>query len=469
MAQFALAGPGDLEPPLLEFFQNWHKPTNGATPLHSLRLFAGVEAQDDAIKAYLRRQLERMLSNERDESEILQQRFIDELSAQVVANRKNISTGNTWHKQKLGIASLARTLFAEEQRVRADRQSTLLARLEPPTYGDLLGADGALRLLSDLLQQPDAGWLIAVEGMGGIGKTALADKLVRDQIAANQWEEVAWVTARQTVMNLGGGIKAVERPALTVEALVEQLTAQLLPHLSAQHGVSYEGRLQGLQKRLKATPHLLIIDNLETLTDVETLLSTLRTWVNPSRCLLTMRQRLLHEADLYHFLLSELNQTDAYTLLRREARGRNLPDLATATEAELRPIYQTVGGNPLALRLVVGQLHLYDLGHLLRELRQASGQPIRNLYDYLYRRAWEKLDEAARRTLLLMLLTTEQGKSFADLVLLGERQLTPADLRHGLDTLVALSLVDSRGGLHERRYTIHSLTRTFLHQAVLQF
>lgn len=79
------------------------------------------------------------------------------------------------------------------------------------------------------MQQPDAGWLIAVEGMGGIGKTALADKLVRDQIAANQWEEVAWVTARQTVMNLGGGIKAVERPALTVEALVEQLTANFCP------------------------------------------------------------------------------------------------------------------------------------------------------------------------------------------------------------------------------------------------
>jgi hypothetical protein len=35
--------------------------------------------------------------------------------------------------------------------------------------------------------------------------------------------------------------------------------------------------------------------------------------------------------------------------------------------------------------------------------------------------------------------------------------------------LVLLNLVDARGGLHERRYTIHSLTRTFLQEQVAKW
>jgi DNA-binding MarR family transcriptional regulator len=38
-----------------------------------------------------------------------------------------------------------------------------------------------------------------------------------------------------------------------------------------------------------------------------------------------------------------------------------------------------------------------------------------------------------------------------------------------LDMLVKLNLVDVRGDLYQRRYTIHNLTRTFLHEQVLRW
>ena len=38
-----------------------------------------------------------------------------------------------------------------------------------------------------------------------------------------------------------------------------------------------------------------------------------------------------------------------------------------------------------------------------------------------------------------------------------------------LNQLVTLKLVDARGGLNDRRYSIHNLTRTFLEEQVAQW
>ena len=48
-------------------------------------------------------------------------------------------------------------------------------------------------------------------------------------------------------------------------------------------------------------------------------------------------------------------------------------------------------------------------------------------------------------------------------------ELPTAELRTALETLVSFNLVEVRGDLHERRYTIHSLTRAFLHEQVLRW
>ena len=347
------------------------------------------------------------------------------------------------------------------------RQQTLLTWLPLPTYNQLFAAERHIAQLAAQLLQPDPPWLVAIEGMGGMGKTALADALTRHLIAQDRWEAVAWVTAQARVLNLGGGIKATPMPALTVEGMVEAIFAQLWPG-PAPGGMSYDGRRHALTTRLKSAPHLLVIDNLETMLDVESLLATLRGWVNPSKILLTTRQRLLSEADIFHFDLPELGEADALRLVRAEAQNRNLPALLAASASDLHPIYAAVGGNPLALRLVVGQLHAHPLDTVLADLKAASGQPIANLYTYIYRQAWDNLNEGQRQALLVMLLTAEQGETLAQLCTFAAGQLAAEELRAAIEHLLAFSLIDARGGLHERRYTIHSLTRSFLHRQVMK-
>ena len=153
--------------------------------------------------------------------------------------------------------------------------------------------------------------------------------------------------------------------------------------------------------------------------------------------------------------------------MRTEARLRNLPWLAHVDDATVKPIYDTAGGNPLALRLVVGQTHVHSLDEILRDLSAARGETAENLYDYIFRWAWSSLDETMRRVFLAMPLASERGGNLAYLADI--TQLPQGELSQALSKLVSLSLVDSRGDLNGRRFTIHNLTRTFLQEQVARW
>ncbi len=154
-------------------------------------------------------------------------------------------------------------------------------------------------------------------------------------------------------------------------------------------------------------------------------------------------------------------------MIRQEAAGRNSTHLQQATDAELQPIVDIAGGNPLALRLIVGQTHIHSLAVVLENLTKARGVHIENLYTHIYHQAWQRLDETTRHTLLAMPLVTAAG---ADLAHLAEiSAIKPEQLSQSLENLVKINLVDVRGDLHQRRYSIHNLTRTFLHEQVLRW
>ncbi|MEZ4712347.1 MAG: NB-ARC domain-containing protein [Caldilineaceae bacterium] len=456
--------------------QQWHHPDAVGSVLEDSYLVQaalqnGARDLRRAANEVLLRALQQMEGSYQQDADILRQRFADMLPAQVVANQHNVVEGALYKKQRAAIERLSEVLHNMEFAARTGRSAELVARLETPTYQQLFGVDEHLEQLIEKLLAPNPPWLISVEGMGGIGKTALAHALCRQMIEQGKvgWgalEDVGWVTARQSIFNGGGALKNVERPALTVEALVDGLLSQLLPGAGSV-GRSAAERLQQLQRRLRERPHLIVIDNLETATDVHSLLSTLRTLANPTKFLLTTRHSLFEELDVFHYSVPELGENDALALVHTEAEQRNLALLAEADDADLHRIYETVGGNPLALRLVVGQTLVHPLHAVLDDLTAARGQTIENMYTHIYRHAWDNLDENARRVLVMMPLVTENGS--ATEYLANMSGLEPGDLRHVLGRLVTLNLVDRRGDLHEYRYTIHSLTRTFLQQQVVRW
>jgi hypothetical protein len=382
-----------------------------------------------------------------------------------MANELNIGHTMVHRIQREALGHLTEVLSDMERQATAEGEKILAKRLPPATYQSLIGVKEHLKQLRDVFISSELSFLASICGIGGIGKTSLADALLRQIVCQGLFEDFGWVSAQQQVLNLGGGLKEINRPALTVETLVEKLVEQLLGFTPAQ--LSGQQAFEALQGRLKEQAHLIVIDNLETVRDVESLLPTLRRLANPSKFLLTSRKSLYAEPDIYHFGVPELSLEETLQLIRQEARLRNLPHLATMRDDELKPIYDTVGGNPLALRLIVGQTYIHHLSVVLSDLPQARGESVENLYSYIYRQAWETLDQETRLLFLALPLVIEEGGLLSHMTRI--THLKAPSLRKSLYLLVALNLVDVRHDLTESRYSIHNLTRTFLQEQVAKW
>ncbi|MCB9122244.1 MAG: NB-ARC domain-containing protein [Caldilinea sp.] len=421
-----------------------------------------------ANAAVLREALDMLARQRPDDAALLEMRFVEDRPVDEVAEHFNFAESTIYLKQNQAIRRLVVALDTLEADTRRRRALLLDERIAVPGSHTFVGIQPLVEALCVQLVADEPPWILSIEGIGGIGKTSLAAAVARQCAAEIHFADFGWVSAKPLMLDPGGGaLRALERPALTADAMVGELLVQLAPHESAGLLAFPERALAFLRERLKRAPHLVVVDNLETVADLEALLPTLRALAAPTKFLLTSRKRLIDESGIYLYPMPELSEADALALVRREARQRNLPAVADAPDDTLRRIYAAVGGNPLALLLVVGLTHVHGLDLVLRNLRDARGQSVENLYGFVYRQAWEALDEFHREVLLAMPLASPRGESLAFIASICDRPAPP--VADALQWLNELNLVTVSGGLHDRRYGIHSLTRSFLQEQVARW
>jgi hypothetical protein len=461
-----------LREDIFEVLKRWQDATVAPPTLTQLHLVhrlsqpVGATAYP-AIVEIIRDSLALLAQQEQRLAHLLRLRYLEGASVLEACGVFHVAESTLYSLQKEAIDRLTQVVWAREYQLRLEARMGIMQRLEAPTYDHLIAVDRYLDELSTVLTQPGPPWIVAVEGIGGIGKTALADQLMRHAIIHSPFHDFAWVTAREERLGLDGALRSVTDPINTVEQTIATLVAQLADDDPLSTALPYPKKLAYLETRLKQAPHLIALDNLETLDELTRWLPLLRRFTNPTKFIVTSRCSLHAEAGIYHFALPELSAADALALVRREAAISNLSVVAKADTDTLQPIYDTVGGNPLALRLIVGQLHFHELAQVLADLTLARGKKAEMLYHYIYRSAWQNLDEAARQVWLLLPLLSEPEATLANLVTFSE--LSSTVVREALEQLVLQNLVICQGTLQERRYRLHSLTRTFLHEQVVQW
>jgi hypothetical protein len=405
--------------------------------------------------------LEHLKRSNAEGADLLQRRFLNRETALEVAHRRNLTEDIIFQRQRAAIEGLARAIWDQELELRHRRAQRIEARLEPPTYSQLFGVAEKTAEVRTQLEAISTPWLIALEGLGGIGKTSLADALVRELAGWGCFHEIGWVSARRRLFRLSGEIKTLEnQPDLTIAELVDRLIDQF--ELGGLRHRSDAEKLVGLKDFLKGQSCLVVIDNLETAADYSSLILHLKGLTDPSKFLITTRHSLGDVSGVYCTTLRELSRDDTLALIRHEAETRGIHELAAAPERELGRIYEIAGGNPLATKLIIGQIHTLSLPRALALFKAAKGKPIRELLDYIYANAWQDLDQDGRRVLQAMLLVIEEGGRLEQIGAAAE--LDEDDAATCLQRLVALSLVNVGGDLQERRYSLHQLTQTFLAQ-----
>jgi hypothetical protein len=306
-------------------------------------------------------------------ADLLRRRFVQAATVAEVARDLNYAERTVYLRQEEALTGLAHAIWDMDAAAQArpalnDVQQAALAALPPPSFSRLFGVAGLMARLQEFLRTEQACWLISLEGIGGVGKTALARAAVEALVREGSFQRALWVTARQQFF-AWGHTQTEPRPALTYRNLCEELYAALgLGALDGQEAAEQERRLR---EALATLPTILVVDNLETAADVQAVVAGLDRLARPTKVILTTRHRVSAYECVTVLNLRELGREDALAFIHHHAAERNVPALLDASLDDLARVADVTFGSPLAIKLVVGQMHARPLAVVLDDLAHA--------------------------------------------------------------------------------------------------
>ncbi len=330
-----------------------------------------------------------------------------------------------------------------------------------PEYSTLVGADRHLLKLGNIVASLKPGQMLSVEGMGGIGKTALVHAYINQESVRHDYYEVLWVSARQPVKGFG-------QPQMREDALnftLDDVTSRLAQQLGLSHLVEkpLEERLRGIQAATALQKYILVVDNLETIADYVELVPALARYCGQCKILITTRESLREFPFTTVFQVPELSQTHATQLVHEEVKRRG--GTPRISEPDLEDLFRTVGGLPLALKLIAAQIQLNPIAEIIDEFKKAE-RGKESIYRFLYWKIWNSLSNPSRRLLFTFLTVDPEGEDSKFLEILSS--LAPDAFASSFIELDEFSLIETNW-IHETpKYRIHRLTSTFLQTDVLK-
>jgi hypothetical protein len=242
-----------------------------------------------------------------------------------------------------------------------------------PQLSYFVGRDEELEWLKQNLSPSKRTWLFLITGIGGVGKTALAQAIgayYRDQYATldpgERFEAIIWVSAKEDRLTVQGS-QQIGLPGLTVRTLEDIYTtiAQTLGREDILRAV-IEKQPALINQAVSSQRTLLIIDNLETIRDkhVQAFLQNLPM---PTKAIITTRD-WLDVAN--HRRLQGLPDEHAEALIAEEASMRNV----AISPADRKELVRRTAGLPLPIQLSIARLSAgQSFAQVLRWLGDAEG------------------------------------------------------------------------------------------------
>lgn len=314
--------------------------------------------------------------------------------------------------------------------------------LPPPTYSRFIMRRAAYDELMEGLRSALPVTLLV--SLGGMGKTSLARAATAACLEPGahgpRFDAAVWVSDKDHfgTTNLSTTLDEIAR-VLDYPGLI---------------GLPFTERQRQIADLLRRQPVLLVIDNAETISD-GALIEWLAGLASPSKALVTSRFALPHLAQAYMVELTPMAAHETRALIADWLPRSRLRGLAGALD-QFEPIVEIAGGNPKATQLALGLLQHRSRDEVIEDLRVARA----GIFDELFARAWDLLDDAARRVLLAIPLFPGSAASEA---LAFCADLSAAAFARSAEQLASLSLLDvERYDLRDApRYNAHPLVRAY--------
>lgn len=330
-----------------------------------------------------------------------------------------------------------------------------ITALSSKTDEPMLGRNSHLEHIISILRKQDRHQVVAIQGMGGIGKTVLARAVVEQSLRNRTFEHVIWKSASD--------FKS-EAHDFQIEDILDTIAYQL--NLSDTGKLSKSEKQAFIADRLKDGKVLIVLDGLDEISSDNTTatIDKLSHLVGKSKILLTSRFRIKPEASVVE--LQGLDMEGSLELIRNQMDKLGISREISLNDATLQEIAQLTRGNPLAIKLVVGQLVYYPVAKVLSELHDEA--KVTNEVTNIFSGVWEMLSEDAQKLLITILqFAPDVGGTINALKVVSG--FSSREIESAITELLRFSMLEvfDSSFNQEKRYYLHPLTRQFLLSSIL--
>lgn len=350
----------------------------------------------------------------------------------------NVQSGGARYEAALQIFVQA----ANEERLA--HASRTYSNLPPPTYSQFVMRRQAFNEVVDALQTRAA--IVLICGLGGMGKTSLAheiaDRSLKDDGTVPRYNTVVWVSDKD------------QFGATTLQTVLDEVA--LVMDRTGVLQLEFAQKRREVENLLRKDPVLLVIDSFETVTD-----DGLIDWLNrylpePSKALVTTRERRREFQNSWSVELRGMTDDEAQAFLTHHLYRLRLIETYTDL-AQFTPLLKVTGGNPKAIETALGYLKYehVPLPEIVDQLYESH-----ELFDYLFERSWQLLNDDTRHVLMAATLFPASTRAEA---LRSAAQVTKWSITQAIGQLIDLSLLEERpsGTDRQPRYGLHPLVRAF--------
>lgn len=250
--------------------------------------------------------------------------------------------------------------------------------LPHPDYGQFVGREQELTKIHELLSPTNRHFLVTIDGIGGIGKSALALEVAHHYLRnavtlpeSERFDAIIWTSAKQTALTAEGQVQR-KQALRTLRDIYTTVSITLEREDIIRARPDEQSEL--VRRALTQQRTLLIVDNLETVDD-EDVLTFLRELPAPTKAIVTTRHRI----DVaYPVRLVGMPQNDAKVLIAQECEKKGV----ALTDEQTHRLYNHTGGVPLALVWSIAQMGFgYGVDTVLHRLGHPSSDIARFCFE----------------------------------------------------------------------------------------
>ncbi len=328
------------------------------------------------------------------------------------------------------------------------------------SFSQLIGREKQIAEISNTFSSKDTNRIIAIDGMGGIGKTALAFEVADRGLRNKVFDAVYWITDEDQDEGRNKTSK------ISFDMILNKLGIKL-----GQRNItslSLAQKINRVRTSLSTERYLIIIDNLERAIDQqEKIIQGIHEILGRnSKALIMSRKRF--SKGVYHVHLQGLLSAHAINFLRQEAKSRGIRRLENASDKFFNIISEKSGGSPLALKLVVGQLNYESVDLVLERLQNVqlygedSFDEYAKLYQNIFMPSWELLSFDGKKMLIsISHFSSGFGGTFEAIKVTSALSTNQAARK--IDELWKLAFLEiGDSTLSQTRYYLHALTQYFV-------